>query len=535
MGWDTVALLLLFLDGSAASLLQSRCQLPRLTRLRAAPLVCCQSGARSHVSIDAVEVGSPPLPKYPPPPSYRECLAFVLNAVGIYAAPNLMSLIDAAFIGRVSTTELAALGPASAIADSAPSLVLFISIAATNMVAKAHSSGNAEGTARVAGTSIALGGAGGVLLSVALLCGAQPISRLYCGSAATVLAPLCTQYVTIRALALPAVVFASVAQAICIGLKDTRTPMVAVAAAAGLNFCADLVLVNGLQMGIAGAAWATALSQLCAAGLLARVLMGRGLLRLPTQRWSPLRSLQQPRRRRLTSSARWQTLGGIFSFIPFLFVMMIKIGMHNACAAAAAALGGAAAAAHTALMAVAWVCFNLGDTGSSLCQAYIPVFTAPMEPRPQASTELSLDLDAAWPTILQLLKCTLTIGVAVVCLSTSLLTLLAPQLTPDPAVRLHMRRVLPLMIATLSTHGTAVTLEGLLLARKDFRGLALTYVGVALSVALLLTLVQASGSGLMGVWGVYVWYCAARALAFAGFGGLLRFSRQSPRTQGVGS
>jgi len=29
-----------------------------------------------------------------------------------------------------------------------------------------------------------------------------------------------------------------------------------------------------------------------------------------------------------------------------------------------------------------------------------------------------------------------------------------------------MRRVLPLMVATLATHGTAVTLEGLLLARK---------------------------------------------------------------------
>ena len=43
---------------------------------------------------------------YPAVPAYRECLVFALNAVGIYAAPTLMSLIDAAFVGRVSTTQV---------------------------------------------------------------------------------------------------------------------------------------------------------------------------------------------------------------------------------------------------------------------------------------------------------------------------------------------------------------------------------------------------------------------------------------------
>ena len=47
-----------------------------------------------------------------------------------------MSLIDAAFVGRVSTTQLAALGPAGSISDSVPFFMLFVSIAATNLVAK---------------------------------------------------------------------------------------------------------------------------------------------------------------------------------------------------------------------------------------------------------------------------------------------------------------------------------------------------------------------------------------------------------------
>ena len=57
-------------------------------------------------------------------------------------------------------------------------------------------------------------------------------------------------------------------QAVCVGSKDTRTPMVAVLLAAVLNLCGDFVLVSRMGRGLAGAAWATTFSQLCAAGLL---------------------------------------------------------------------------------------------------------------------------------------------------------------------------------------------------------------------------------------------------------------------------
>ena len=50
---------------------------------------------------------------YPATPTFKECLAFTLPALGIYVCSPLMSLIDASFVGRVSSVELAALGPAS--------------------------------------------------------------------------------------------------------------------------------------------------------------------------------------------------------------------------------------------------------------------------------------------------------------------------------------------------------------------------------------------------------------------------------------
>ena len=299
---------------------------------------------------------------------------------------------------------------------------------------------------------------------------ATTLSRFYCGGNAAVLAPLCARYVGIRVIGLPAVVVASVAQAVLVGMKDTKTPMLAIAVAACLNLGGDFLLVSRMGLGLAGAAWATVASQVCAAALLLRVLGQRKLLDAP-----------KPSRRADAAGASGAsaapadtraTIVAICSFAPFIFVMAIKVVMHNACAATAASLGGAPAAAHTALMAVAWLCFTFGDVGSSLAQAYLPAFssTTPAGERPPKH---HFDLAAAKPTIAMLLRVTISISATVVLLSSFIIGVFSSQLTPDVTVQRQMRRVLPLMVATLATHGTAVTLEGLLLARKAFRGLTL--------------------------------------------------------------
>ena len=436
--------------------------------------------------------------------------------------------------------------------------MLFVSIAATNLVAKAHAAKDQEGTARIARTSVACGGAGGLLLAAATLLSAATLSRFYCGGNAAVLAPLCARYVGIRALGLPAVVVASVAQAathqltlapapalalalalaltltpsvvqaVLVGMKDTKTPMLAVAVAACLNLVGDFVLVSRMGLGLAGAAWATIASQICAAALLLRVLARRKLLAAPLPPPLP------PRRADAEAPAGGggggaapvdtrATIVAICSFASFIFVMSIKVAMHNACAATTASLGGAPAAAHTALMAVAWLCFTFGDVGSSLAQAYLPAFSSspPAAREGESQPRPIFDLAAAKPTIAMLLRVTCSISATVVLLSSLIVGVFAGQLTPDVAVQRQMRRVLPLMVATLATHGTAVTLEGLLLARKAFRGLAAVYTGVFLSVAAGLLLVRTRSLGLLGVWAVYVWYCAGRAVAFAALGGLL--------------
>jgi len=221
----------------------------------------------------------------------------------------------------------------------------------------------------------------------------------------------------------------------------------------------------------------------------------------------------------------------LLSFIPFLFILCVKIGWHNSCTATAASLGSISAAAHTGLASVVGVCMVLGDVGSSLSQAFLPAFensnsSTEDDKDSNASATKSpasrFDTDAAMPTILQLLKCTLSISAAVTTFAALAVGVFGSQITSDPLVVAKMKETLPWIMATLCFHGSAVTLEGLLLSAKNFRPLTMFYSFLAVTVVGFQVATRRFGLGLAGVWGCYAWFCSARVLAFSIFGGLLR-------------
>ena len=86
-----------------------------------------------------------------------------------------------------------------------------------------------------------LAGLVGVVVGGSLVLGAMPVCLSYSKSAD--LAKAAAPYVAVRALALPAALIASVAQAACLGLRDATTPGLSVAIAAVLNLMGDFVLV----------------------------------------------------------------------------------------------------------------------------------------------------------------------------------------------------------------------------------------------------------------------------------------------------
>jgi Na+-driven multidrug efflux pump len=91
--------------------------------------------------------------------------------------------------------------------------------------------------------------------------------NLYVGSsaAAEIVGPA-SNYVRIRALAMPIALLSNALQAALLGSKDSMTPLIALGFAAVLNCFGDVLLVVGARLGLAGAAIATVASQV--AGLL---------------------------------------------------------------------------------------------------------------------------------------------------------------------------------------------------------------------------------------------------------------------------
>ena len=211
-----------------------------------------------------------------PPPRFTELLRFTILAMPIYVAPTLLSLIDTAAVGQVSSTALAALGPACAICDGISTLMVFISVGTTNAVSTAISKGDPGAAKRAASVSVVVAFAIGCLCSLLLASSIGPaIARLALpaalastcartgGDAAAAIVTRqcwveCERYVYIRALSFPFSLTLLASQAACLGAKDSLSPTLATLTASVVNVVGDAVLVLGpLALGIAGAAWAT--------------------------------------------------------------------------------------------------------------------------------------------------------------------------------------------------------------------------------------------------------------------------------------
>ena len=184
-----------------------------------------------------------------------------------------------------------------------------------------------------------------------------------------------------------------------------------------------------------------------------------------------------------------------------------------------------------------------GDVGSSLAQAYLPVFgrltlpvAAPPPPPPAASSlapppppTLTFDMPAAWPTLKRLLTATLCISTSVVLLASGVLAFGMGALTTDAAVVAEARRVLPLLALVLGFHGSAVTLEGVLLAQRALPDLCLSYTAVTAAFVALQWATRRSGLGLAGVWSAYFFIQVTRVGLFAWRGGVLALWRRRRR------
>ncbi|KAJ8572227.1 hypothetical protein K7X08_008738 [Anisodus acutangulus] len=183
-----------------------------------------------------------------------EIVKFSGSAVGLWLCGPLMSLIDTAVIGQGSSIELAALGPGTVCyctcqADEVQhqiSLLLFIGLAC-----------------------------GVVMFIFTRLFGTWGITA-FTGANNTEIINAANTYVQIRGLAWPAMLVGWVAQSASLGMKDSWGPLKALTIATAINGIGDIALCRFFGYGIAGAAWATMVSQVVAAYMMIAALSNKG-------------------------------------------------------------------------------------------------------------------------------------------------------------------------------------------------------------------------------------------------------------------
>jgi putative MATE family efflux protein len=201
----------------------------------------------------------------------RQILRLAVPAFLALVAEPMFLLSDAAIIGHLGTPELAGLGIAGAVLQTAVGLCVFLAYGTTASVARTVGAGNLRGALEQGVDGVWLAVLIGTVLTVAGTASSGWLVGLF-GPGPEV-AEHATTYLRIAFLGVVPLLVMLAATGILRGLQDTRTPLVVAVVGNLANIALNLALVYGLDLGIAGSAWGTDLAQLGSAAALVTVVL----------------------------------------------------------------------------------------------------------------------------------------------------------------------------------------------------------------------------------------------------------------------
>ncbi|CAL5385595.1 unnamed protein product [Camellia sinensis] len=462
-----------------------------------------------------------------------EIVKFSGPATGLWICGPLMSLIDTAVIGQGSSLELAALGPGTVLCDNMSYVFMFLSIATSNMVATSlakrgfnftpwyclfvYSSASVAlnqdvikaGLLSLSPSTEFLGSITcyqdkkevqhqiSILLFVGLTCGILMFFFMrflgawaltaFAGPKNVHIVPAANKYVQIRALAWPAVLVGWVAQSASLGMKDSWGPLKALAVASTVNIIGHVILCSYLGYGIAGAAWATMVSQ-----NLFQVISAYMMIQALNDKGYNAFAITAPSPSELTQI--------IILAAPVFLTISSKVAFYSLIIYFATSMGTVTVAAHQVLIQLYSMCVVWGEPLSQTAQSFMP--------------ELMYGANRSLAKARMLLKSLVIIGaflgLILGTIGTSIPLLFPGIFTSDPKVIQQMHKVLvPFFIALCVTPCTH-SFEGTLLAGRDLKFISLTMTGCFGLGSLLLLLVSSRGYGLPGCWCALVGFQWAR-------------------------
>jgi putative MATE family efflux protein len=190
----------------------------------------------------------------------REIVRLALPALGALAAEPLYLLVDTAIVGHLGRSQLAALGIAATILGGVFAIFNFLQYGTTAQVARAGGAGEPAAARRLGAQAVWLSLGFGAAVAVLVAALAVPLVELMGGEDPA--ASYAVTYLRIAAIGLPAAFLALGGQGYLRGISDLKTPLLIVVAGNVLNVALEVVFVYGLDWGIRGSAWGTAIAQL---------------------------------------------------------------------------------------------------------------------------------------------------------------------------------------------------------------------------------------------------------------------------------
>lgn len=400
-------------------------------------------------------------------PYDREIFRLALPALGALAAEPVYLLVDTAIVGHLGRPQLAALGIAATILGAVFAIFNFLQYGTTAQVARAGGAGEEETARRLGAQAVWLSLGFGLVVSVAIALLAEPLVSLMGGDGRT--AAFAVTYLRIAAVGFPAAFVALGGQGYLRGVADLRTPLVVLVAGNVVNLVLELVLVYGLDWGIRGSAWGTAVAQLA---------MGAAFLVVIERRLRPGEARLRPAlARRVLSLGKW-----IFVRTTALMGSFVLAG------AVATRFGDASIAAHQVAFQL-WVFLALVLDSVAIAGQIM------------VGRELGAGRrDDAYGAGERMIWLSVALGGAFALTMLALTSVLPRAFTGDTSVLDQTALLWPIFALMQPLNGAVFALDGVLIGASDGPFLAGSMVAAFLSCVAVLAAAVAGDWGIRGVW-----------------------------------
>jgi putative MATE family efflux protein len=193
----------------------------------------------------------------------REILRLAVPAFLALVAEPLFLLSDAAIVGHLGTPELAGLGVAAVVLQTVVGLCVFLAYGTTASVARHLGAGDLRAALAQGVDGVWLAVVIGVVATVGGIALTPTLVGVF--DTGAVVADQAETYLSIAFLGTTPLLVMLAATGVLRGLQDTRTPLLVAVVGNGLNILFNVVLVYGLDLGIAGSAIGSVLAQVISA------------------------------------------------------------------------------------------------------------------------------------------------------------------------------------------------------------------------------------------------------------------------------